>query len=63
MPIIRKFEEKNHYEDFEEINEHTPLFISNEIVEEFPFSEKEPQVNTNLWKRVLMFFKIKFPKI
>ena len=60
MPILRKYEGKRLLEDYEEINEHSPLFINDYEEDESSFSLQQPQTNLPFWKKWWTILKSKF---
>ena len=63
MPILKRFEGNRFREDFDEINEHLPLFIDHLIEEEILFQDKKDQSKFSFWKKCWTLLKSKIPKI
>jgi len=59
MPIIKKFEGNNFYEDYEEINEYSPLKKEDF---EYELISQNIQVNLPFWKKIWRLIKLRFSK-
>ena len=63
MPVLKRFEAKKYLEDYEEINEHSPLFETVSLDEGFSLSQGEVSKKISFWKRWWMSLKQLFLKI
>jgi hypothetical protein len=62
MPILKRFEVNQYLEDFEEIDEYSPLFSSSKEEEEIQLPEAVPQTTISLWEKCCSFLGLKIFK-
>mgnify|MGYP006140905441 CR=1 FL=1 len=62
MPILKRFEVNKYLEDFEEIDEYSPLFSSKIEEEEIQLPEETPETMIPFWKRWWSFLALKIPR-
>ncbi len=62
MPITKRFEVNKYLEDFEEIDEYSPLFKNSFFEEEEMFPKEETTFNIPFWKKWWSILKLKFTK-
>ncbi|MFK8005633.1 MAG: hypothetical protein AB8H03_04650 [Saprospiraceae bacterium] len=63
MPVTKKFDGRRYFEDFEEIDEHSPFFYPEMIIEKEVDSEEDAQPIITFWQKFIAYFKLKFPKM
>lgn len=64
MPITKRFEASQYLEDFEELDEYSPLFpfidYSHILEEDENIVEEKINSNISFWKRCWDFLRLKF---